>query len=96
MEKKEPMFQFSNFFKPTTKNVTLLGLAMRASAISILASSFSSQSIKVFAVGLIIGFVGEFIVLLSKEDPIETIVKAAEDIQQTTIQETQPVENVSN
>ena len=89
---KEPMFQLSNFFKPTTKNVTLLGLAMRASALTILASAFASQSLKIFIGGVVIGFLGELIVLSSKEDPIETIVKAAEDIQQTA--STQPIENV--
>ena len=87
---KEPMFQLSNFFKPTTKNVTLLGLAMRASALTILASAFSTQSLKIFIAGVVIGFLGELIVLSSKEDPIATIVKAAEDIEQTS----QPIENV--
>ena len=89
------MFQFANFFKPTSKNITLLGLAMRGSAVTILASSFSTQSMKVFIVGLIIGFLGELVVLYSKQDPIETIVKATEDIQQTINQTpSQPIENV--
>lgn len=82
----EPMFKLSNVFKPSSRNMIILGTMIKLIAAGIVTTSaalFTSDvplAIKITVGAVIFGAMGEALILFSKEEPVATLLKASEDI----------------
>lgn len=91
---KEPMFSFSNFFRPTTKNVLIWGTTIKGLAATAGVTAVANDEKTIFWVAFAIGGLTELFIQLTKQEPIETIQQAVEDLKEDTLNPT--IENVSN
>lgn len=84
--KEEPMFSPKNFFKPTSKNVQLWGLATKGVCIGIVGFALSLLATNVtlavvLSIGaLIVGGIAEVVILFTREKPVDTLVQAVTDL----------------
>lgn len=75
-----PLFSLRNYFKPTSKNVLILGDILVALGGLIGTASIAALSTTFAITGLIISGLGIILQRLTKEEPISTIERAVEDI----------------
>lgn len=90
------LFSFKNVFKPTSKNAVILGMTMKVIGIGVVTLStivlplaaltttatliIIKYGILMNVFGIILGGLGEAIILFTKEEPISSLIRAAEDI----------------
>ncbi len=86
--KEDPLFSFKNAFKPTTKNIQIVSLAVRGTCVTLLANAvliattnFNLACI-IGLIAIVGGFFAELFLLLTREKPIDTLVEASLDIKE--------------
>ena len=76
----KPEFSIHNIFKPTPKSRIIAGMIMKSLGITILGAAFATTNLWVFGTGILLGGLGELLILLSKEEPLSALQRAAEDM----------------
>ena len=93
------LFSLKNIFKPTSKNMIILGMSLKIMGVGIvtlstavipMAALITTSTIIIIKYGIIMnvfgilaGGLGEALILFTKEEPLSSLVRAAEDIQLT-------------
>lgn len=91
--KEEPLFSFKNAFKPTTKNIQIVSLAVRGTCVTLLANAVLIATTNfqlaciVGLIAIIGGFLAELFLLLTREKPIDSLVEAALDVKEEVVEE---------
>ena len=80
-----PLFSLKNYFKPTSKNVTVLGDILVSLGALVGASAIAALSTPIAIAGMVISGLGIILQRLTKEEPISTIGRAVEDIKVDSI-----------
>lgn len=84
---KEPLFSFQNFFRPTSKNVTIWATTIKGICVAIGISAFATESKWIFLGATIVGGLAEAFIYFTKEEPVSTITRAVEDIHNEQLNE---------
>jgi hypothetical protein len=98
---KEPMFQFKNLFKPTSKNAVILGTMMKLISVGIVTASTSlllsdaKTAMWIIFAAVIFGALGEGLIMFTKEASISSLFRAAEDIKLNPQQTLDDLNNVN-
>ena len=103
------MFSIKNIFKPSSKSIIIIGMTMKIIGIGIVTLSTIVLPLAALATtatlliikygvlmnifGIVLGGVGEALILFTKEEPLSTLLRAAEDVQLTAV-ETAAVQQV--
>lgn len=75
-----PLFSLKNYFKPTSKNVLILGDILVSLGALIGASAIAALSTYSAVTGMVVSGLGIILQRLTKEEPVSTISRAVEDI----------------
>lgn len=97
------LFSFKNIFKPSSKASIILGMSLKVIGIGIvtlstivlpMASLVTASTLLIIKYGIlmnifgiILGAVGEAIILFTKEEPLSALLRAAEDIKEDKVEE---------
>ena len=90
--KVDPLFSFKNFFKPTTKNVLLWGTGIKAACATLIgfATTVVSSNVPIgvllIVVGLLLGFLADTFIALTREKPTDTLIQAVVDVKEEVIE----------
>ena len=90
---KDPLFSFHNFFRPTSRNVTIWATTIKGLSVTMGGTAVFTDHPKLVYVAMGIGAICEMFLYFTKEEPIDTIKLAVEDLKEES---TQSIENVSN
>jgi len=93
------LFSLKNIFKPSSKSVIILGMTMKIIGVGIvtlstiilpMAALVTTSTLLIIKYGIImnifgiiLGGLGEAIILFTKEEPLSSLIRAAEDIKVT-------------
>lgn len=77
-----PIFSIKNYFKPTPKNILILGDILISLGGLVTTSALAALSVHVGIAGMVLSGLGLILQRLTKEESASTIVQAIEDIKE--------------